>query len=83
MSQSPFQEQTDEAETTLYKEYVDKRGRCSMDATATGGGGLGGGGGGGGGGGRTGGVNRLALTALNAVNVISQDGDQSSRVAFV
>jgi len=29
------------------------------------------------------GLNRLALTALNAVNVISQDGEQNTRVAFV
>ena len=69
----------------MYKQYVDKNSRSASFAAprlklADGGGGgdggggdAGGGGGGGGGGGaagaKTGGLNKLALTALNAVNV--------------
>ncbi len=68
----------------MYKNYVDKRGKCrevgsgSSSAAAVSGSDPGGRDGREGGG-RTGGLNRLALTALNAVNVIAQDGEQSTR----
>ena len=80
-----LQEQHEDAETNLYKEYVEKRGRYDSVSGEPGGGGGGGGGqGGGAGGARVGGPSRLALGALNAVNVISQpDGEQAARVAFV
>ncbi len=71
-------EQNDDVETALYKQYVDKRSRCnSLNAEG------GGAGGGGGNDEKSGGVHRLALNALNAVNAISQDGAPSQRVAFV